>query len=766
MDIFEEIFKAGGPEDVRDGAKRDNAWLLKKAQYYFGSFTGGHCIVGMGTRTVFGRTIHELRAYARGQQNPVKYLLERSARAKRDNNIAEQNISHDNVSILPKFLSLSKGKLMGNGFDPIVVATDTVSGAQKRKRVAMDKLIASPAMKGLMQETGFVPSEANKQTIGMSQADIDIYNSLGGYMLGDEIAMQDLIQYSCEISGNEGLLEQWEEDLTEIGIMAYRVAFEAKSRRVYLKYVDPACMILKQSMFKDHRDADMIGYYEFIPLSQLRGEGDFSAAEMREIEEQATAYWKSYDIQVMSADGRREEFGRLLPNYSLNGRVPVFRCSMILTDDEKYVAGVRNDGTRVFDRVSLDAELSDRDIKRGKRFEVQSVQNTYSVNWVVGTEKVFASGIDGMQVRFGEKGNKQASLTMGAYSLGNPSIVSQCVSSVDDIQLAKLRIRDEITRMMPSPGVAMDLALLKNQTQIGSREYTAADLLKESSETGVLFYDSQSEFGMPGEGSNRPPLFNIPDNTLSKLQALYMDIDRNIDLIRQITGMNEVADGSAAPNDLLNGVTAQLNQASNMALSPLFRAVELFAKMQFASIGRMYQQVIGDGRMQVNWLPAGKQTLSLIEIDPEILQRDLEFSVRRRPSDEDKKMLMGMLQQKAQQNAISQDGFLIVYNMIMDGDVKKAELFLSKYVAQMQADVQKNALENIQAQTKGLQEQTAATEMAKRETLKLEYQLKENLARVEAGLASQMAGQTHDNALEQAAFTKQSEIIAQQGAGM
>jgi len=759
-DKYAKIFREKPVPMTNDPRARTEQWLLATAQHFFGAYTAGHCIVGPGSKMIFGRSIYTLRSYARGKQAPIKYVLQKNSEQEKNQHAAFQNISHDNVAILPKFLALSKGKLMSARFDPVVVATDTISNAQKQAAIARDKVISSPQMKGLMQETGFMPSNANKNTVGMSQADIDVYNALGGYLLGDEIAMQDLIQYSCEVSGQEGLMEQWAEDLTEIGILAYRVVYDEKARRVYLKYVDPAGLILKQSAYKDHREMDMCGYVEFIPISQLKSESNFTDAEIREIERVATEYWRGFDTVVQDLSGRREDFGRLVPNYTLNGRIPVFRASMILGDDEKYIAGVRVTGERTFEQVGLDAKLSDRDIKRGKSFVTQTVQNTYSVNWIIGTDWVFNSGIDHIQVKYGSPGSKVAALTIGAYSLGNPSIVAQCISCVDDIQLAKLRIRDEVTRMMPSPGVAMDLALIRNQTQIGSRMYDAGDLLRESSSTGVLFYDSQSEFGLPGEGSNRPPIMNIPDNTLTKLQALYLEIDRNIDLIRQITGMNEVADGSAAPNDLLNGVTAQLNQASNLALSPLFIAMELFHKMQFATIGRLYQQVIADGRMKIAWLPAGKSTLTMIELDPDILQRDLEFSVRSRPSDEDKKMLLGMLQQKANTNAISQDGFLIVYNMIMDGDIKKAELFLTKYVAQMQAAAQQNQLQAIQAQTQANAASTAAAEEEKRKTLTLEYQLKGILEREKAGYAAQSAGMSHDNAMKQAAFNKQAEIIA------
>lgn len=720
------------PED------RDTKFYLDWCNFVYGCYSYGTTQNVNGGLVRTGRSISELRAYGRGMQNPNKYkawcdvLVDIGASTAASSGYTAptkqsiMNISWDIAMVLQPMRDIAMSKLNAPKYEPIVRATDTMAEKMRRDKYYKDKLATDPRMKALFAQVGRVPEGVNPNYAGMDSTDVDVMQQLGAYALPVEVLMQDVVSASLDKSNADDINIMLNSDLFDLNMMAVHVKALPGQGRVGVEYVDPVGVVAPVSAYNDCRDLPYIGKIQHVSISQLRQESGLSEKEIYLIAKSYGGYSRNAMLRNQMPNftniGWREKFK------NQNGYMPydnfticVMDLYFICNDTENYIIGARKDGSQVFERVGADMANTED----GMSTYSTEVQYVYKCRWVVGSEHVFDCGKDDTIVRIGEDGSKQADLPIKLWVGDGPSIVERCIPTVDDIQLATLKIRSLFAALPPSPRLFIDYSLLQESFQMGNVNIDPLTQLKIFAGKGILLGKSKSEFSDPNmQGSNRPPITPLQIGVQEDFNLFSLDIQRNMAMLRQLTGVNEVADGTAAGQDLLIGTAQMLDAASNNSLKPYLAAGYSLYKRTVTTMAKKYQLLAIDGTISMKYWPVNGNTIKTLELTPDIALYNMEVDARPLPTEQEIQIMTQMLIQKQAEGKLTSVDVLIIMEMLNQRDTKKAKVYMAKAVAKNEQRIMMEQQAMIQAQNEGNAMVARAGEEARANTAAMEGEIK------------------------------------------
>jgi hypothetical protein len=143
------------------------------------------------------------------------------------------------------------------------------------------------------------------------------------------------------------------------------------------------------------------------------------------------------------------------------------------------------------------------------------------------------------------------------------SLVSKCIGFADVIQLTHLKIQQVLTRMVPD-GVFLDVDGLAEVDLGNGTSYNPTEALNMYFQTGSVVGRSMTQEGDMNRG--KVPIQELSSSSgIGKIQALITAYNYNMQMIRDVTGLNEARDGSMPSPDSLVGLQKMAANASNTA---------------------------------------------------------------------------------------------------------------------------------------------------------------------------------------------------------
>jgi hypothetical protein len=720
-DQYKSMWESGNinmPEEALTPDAKTKEWYLNWARYIYSLYSSGHCffnIGGSGAMTSGGRSISDLREYGRGRQSSSKYRKILDPKYDDKKAVSHQksllNISWANSLVYQKFRDVAVSKIMAIDFTPSVVGIDDLAISERERKMFSDKFAAAPQTKALAQMAGVEMEDKN-----MASEDIDALYRLGYYKLSEETVLSSAIKTTLEINDFPAIREKLAEDSVDLGIFAVH-AFHRPDGSVGVKYVDPERLIVPKSAHKTFDDAEFIATIDDIYLHEL---AEFGATK-QDYEEIARKYSRNEAARTMGwGNGSNIDFSKGIPT---NRRVSVMHLYFIAVDVERYVAGRRPEGQRVYDKVGLNSKLDRRDIASGKRIDTNIIQSVYKCSWVVGTDCVFGCEKADTIVREGEVGNKKAVLPIIVYGSDDPSITERCIPYIDNIEIAWKKRQQAIASAPPAPNIAIDTSIALPSLSIGGVDHSMTDLFNMYQANGVLYLATRNEWSAAAGASNRSPIIQLPSNVGEQIAAFREDIATNLEFIRGVTGISEFADGSANASRVLNGVAEGLQNAADNAQQPRFFAIERVCKKLAKVIGGKYQSfVMAKGDVALKHIPISGNLVSIVNVNKDVFKYKFEYVVRQLPSQRDIDMLLQMIAQRRDKGELGEDGFMMIYNYLREREVEMAMYFLPRYVAEKRMQ---DAAAQQQAMVTQSQAQAQAAQMiekAKQETIMLKMQ--------------------------------------------
>lgn len=232
----------------------------------------------------------------------------------------------------------------------------------------------------------------------------------------------------------------------------------------------------------------------------------------------------------------------------------------------------------------------------------------------------------------------------------------------------------------------------------------------------------------------------------------YQVIQNNIEMIRQITGLNEFTDGSTPDARSLTTTAKLAAQATNNALAHIEQGERrLLERLASAVIVRLQDSV---KKMPIEGYirSLGKNTMEFFKMSPTVSKHEFGVKIEDRPNEEQKARLMQILQASVAQGQVDFEDAVFIEQIT---NLKQAQQVLAYRIKKKREEAQQQAMQQ-QQQNGQIQIQSAqAAEQSKQQTMQMEMQAKMEMEKLKAELQSQLQKEKYQFELELAGLREQ-----------
>jgi len=492
---------------------------------------------------------HNLRLYARGEQAIGKYKDEFSV----NGDLSYLNLDWKPVPIIPKFVDIVVNGMQDRLFSIKAVGQDPIATDRKTKFVkGIEDDIASQALLDVMEgELGSAPRAVPKDQLPLNSEEFQLYMNLN-YKQGIEIAEEEGINNVMLSNKYDEIKKRIDYDLAVIGIGAGKCTFN-NTDGIKLDYVDPANLIWSYTEDPNFSDCYYFGEVKRVKLNELKKQ--FPGVTNEEFQELAKqSYdWTSYN-DYTNASWNND-----------NNIVSVLYFNWKTWENNVYK--IKETSTGASKAIKKDDSFDPPKDKRN-RFEkvAEAVETVYEGVLILGTNTMLqwekASNI--------VRPNSNTNLVLMNYVVSAPriyrgainSLVAKMMPYADLIQLTHLKMQQAIQKMTPS-GVYLDADGLAEIDLGNGTNYNPQEALNMYFQTGSIIGRSLTTEGDQNLG--KVPITELPGGGGNQIQILVTAYNQYIQMIRDITGLNEARDGSDPDPNSLVGVQKLAAANSNVA---------------------------------------------------------------------------------------------------------------------------------------------------------------------------------------------------------
>ena len=501
---------------------------------------------GNGTRfaTSYNR-FHSLRLYARGEQPVQKYKDELAI----NGDMSYLNLDWKPVPVLSKFVDIVVNGMSNKVFEIKANAQDPVS-LKKRTDYATaiyEDMLAKPYLEELKTTLGLdLYQSPNPAGLPENEEELDMHMQLS-YKHAVEIAEEEVIDNVLAKNKFDNIRKRFNYDLVTLGIGAVKTNWN-KANGITIDYVDPARIIFSYTEDPNFEDIYYVGEVRSLTISEIAKEfPDLTEKELEKISKQVgnrdTMYgWSTYDpntIQVLYFEYK-----------TYNSQV--FKIKE--TDQGLEKSLIKDDNfnppeSDTFSRVSRKIEV----LYKGAKV----IGNNELLRWEL-AENMTRPFADTTKVEM-----SYAIVAPRMYQGRIESIVSKTTGFADMIQLTHLKLQQVMSRIVPD-GVFLDMDGLAEVDLGNGTNYNPAEALNMYFQTGSIVGRSLTQEGSLNQG--KVPIQELTSSSgQGKIQSLIQTYQYYLQMIRDVTGLNEARDGSQPDKDALVGLQKMAANASNIA---------------------------------------------------------------------------------------------------------------------------------------------------------------------------------------------------------
>ena len=492
---------------------------------------------------------HRLRLYARGDQSIRKYKDEFAI----NGDLSYLNLDWKPVPIIPKFVDIVVNGMQDRLYSIRAIGEDTLSTEKRTKYVEgiQRDMNAAAMLDAVENQLGVNVRNVEKQKLPSNSEELDLYMQLN-YKQGIEIAEEQAINNIFTINNYQDLKTRLDYDLTVLGIGAMKHSFN-NTDGVKLDYVDPANLVWSYTEDPYFKDCYYFGEIKTIKVNQLKKEfPELTNEVMKDISNKSTS-WSTYNMNYSNEESKDNNVVSVLYFNWKTWENNVYKIKETVSGAEKAIKkddsfNPPKDKRTRFERVAqaqevlyegvyiLGASMLLRWKKATNMIRPNSNTNKVLMNYIVAAPRLYKGKIN--------------------------SLVSKMTPYADLIQLTHLKLQQAIQRMTPS-GVYVDADGLAEIDLGNGTSYNPQEALNMYFQTGSIIGRSLTVEGDPNPG--KVPIQELPGGGGNQIQLLIGAYNQYIQMIRDITGLNEARDGSDPDPKALVGVQKMAAANSNVA---------------------------------------------------------------------------------------------------------------------------------------------------------------------------------------------------------
>ena len=655
---------------------------------------------GNGTRfaTSYNR-FHSLRLYARGEQPVQKYKDELAI----NGDMSYLNLDWKPVPVLSKFVDIVVNGMSNKVFEIKATAQDPVS-LKKRTDYATaiyEDMLAKPYLEELKTKLGLdLYQSPNPMGLPENEEELDMHMQLS-YKHAVEIAEEEVISNILAKNKFKNTSKRFNYDLVTLGIGAVKTNWN-KANGITIDYVDPARLIFSYTDDPNFEDIYYVGEVKSLTIGEIAKEfPDLNEKELEKISKQTgnrdTLYgWSTYDpntIQVLYFEYKTYNSQVFKIKETASG------LEKALIKDDSFNPPEEADG---FSKVSRKIEV----LYKGAKV----IGNNQLLRWEL-AENMTRPFADTTKVEM-----SYAIVAPRMYQGRIESIVSKTTGFADMIQLTHLKLQQVMSRIVPD-GVFLDMDGLAEVDLGNGTNYNPAEALNMYFQTGSIVGRSLTQEGSLNQG--KVPIQELTSSSgQGKIQSLIQTYQYYLQMIRDVTGLNEARDGTDQDKNSLVGLQKLAANASNTATRHILNSSLWLTLRTCENISLKVADSL-NYPLTLNSLKSSISTYNVgtLQEIQNLNIHDFGIYLELEPEEEEKAQLEQNIQMALQQGDINLEDAIDIRQI---KNLKLANNVLKQRRKKKQAQEQANQQANIQAQASAQAdsaEKVALSEVQKQEAI-------------------------------------------------
>ena len=637
----------------------------------------------------YKHNFHTLRLYARGEQPIQKYKNELSI----NGDLSYLNLDWKPVPIIPKFVDIVVNGMAQRSYEINCFSQDAY-GVSKRTEY-MESILRDMRSK-------------NFNEIARTRLDIDLYENEPeslpdteeelalhmqlNYKQAVELAEEQALNVLLENSDYDLIRRRVLYDLTVLGIGATKTTFDFSSG-AEAKYVDPASLIYSHTDSPYFDDIYYVGEIKELPINELVKE----FPELTEVDIKEIIDKRHYPYNYNQNDDKNK-IQVIYFNYKTHMN-NVYKLKTTGSGGEKI--------------IEKDDSFNPPKDKQGdfKKLE-RVIEALYEGVYVVGADKLLRWRMCPNMMRsesdFSRVKMNYQIVAPRMYEGRIESIVSRITSFADMIQLTHLKLQQVMARMVPD-GVYLDVDGLAEVDLGNGTNYNPQEALNMFFQTGSIVGRSFTSEGDPNPG--KVPIQQISNGVNSgKLQSLISTYNYYLQMIRDVTGLNESVDASTPDRNALVGVQKIAAANSNTATRHVLQSMLYLTVRVAECLSLRISDIVEYSPTKEAFIRAlGAHNVATLDEMKNLHLYDFGIFIELMPDEEEKAILENNIQAALAQQSIDLDDAIDLRNV---RNLKLANQLLKvKRKKKIERDQQMQQ-QNIQAQSQANQEAQQAAAQA------------------------------------------------------
>ena len=493
------------------------------------------------------------RLYARAEQPIQKYKDELAI----NGDLSYLNLDWKPVPIIPKFVDIVVNGMDDKLYDIKAYAQDPES-RRVRSKYAEDILRdvqAKQFLNILQADLGLnLFNSSDPQELPENKDELDLHMQLS-YKQASEIACEEAITNTLEFNRYQLIKKRLIEDLVVLGMSAVKTNWN-RAEGVRVEYVDPTRLVHSYSEDPNFEDLWYVGEVKPISLADCKKQfPNLTPDELERLEQ-----YQGNSNYLYNWNGSKDGNSIYIMYFEYKTySEQVYKIKKTSTGLEKSLEKPdtfnpeENDN---FERVS------------------RSIEVLYSGAKVLGYDMM-------LEWKMAENMTRPKSNLVKVnmnYTLAAPqiyqgrvqSLVSRMMGFADMIQLTHLKIQQIISKIIPD-GVYLDVDGLAEIDLGNGTTYNAKEALNMYFQTGSILGRSLTTDGE--QNIAKVPIQElVKSDGGNKVNSLIQTYQYYLQMIRDVTGLNEARDGSQPNSDSLVGLQKLAAANSNTATKHILNA--------------------------------------------------------------------------------------------------------------------------------------------------------------------------------------------------
>jgi len=581
---------------------------------------------------------HNLRLYARGEQSIQKYKDELSI----NGDLSYLNLDWKPVPIISKFVDIVVNGIAERTYDIKAYSQDPY-GVSKRTAY-MENILKDMRLKDFNQavkeQLNLNVRKSQIAELPESQEELELHMQLT-YKQSIEVAEEQALNTLLEGNKYELIKKQFYYDLTVLGIGAVKTSFNT-SEGVVIDYVDPANLVYSYTESPYFDDIYYVGEVKTIPVNEL-------AKQFPHLSESDLD-----DIMKNKSNTRSNYNSRHTYDKEDNNTIQVLYFNYKTYMNEVYK--VKETATGADKIISKDDSYNPPgNMEGGYGRMLRSIECLYEGALILGSDKLLKWEMSKNMMRpksnFTKVKMNYAIVAPRMYDGRIDSLVKKITGFADMIQLTHLKLQQVLSRMVPD-GVYLDADGLAEVDLGNGTNYNPQEALNMFFQTGSVIGRS-----FTSEGDMNPGKIPIQEITSgsggNKMQALIGNYNYYLQMIRDVTGLNEARDGSMPDKNALVGVQKMAAANSNTATRHILQSGLFLTKEVAECLSLRVSDIIEYSPTKDAFIQAiGVHNAAVLEELTQLHLYDFGIFIDLQPDEEEKMLLENNIQMAIQQQVI------------------------------------------------------------------------------------------------------------------